>query len=160
MTAIVPAVSDYAPKRPVRRGDAALSNVASAAADVIATAAAETRLVAEQIARRGAEPIAKEIASAVLADDDATLRLANCTIAAVDQIGEDSAAEIEKTADALIEGANEIAANLRQLATAIRDHSKTAHEHVTGFCNRATTVLTTVRDLQCQLTANGQDARH
>jgi hypothetical protein len=59
--------------------------------------------------------------------------------------------EIEKTADEIMRGATEIAEKLRELADAIREHSKIANEHVSGFCNKATSVLEGVRDLQLKL---------
>jgi uncharacterized coiled-coil DUF342 family protein len=82
------------------------------------------------------------------------VRLASATIQAVDRIGVATSEEIEKTADEIMRGANEIADKLRELASAIREHSKIANEHITGFCNKATSVLEGVRDLQEKLVAN------
>jgi hypothetical protein len=82
------------------------------------------------------------------------MRLASATIQAVDRIGAATSEEIEKTADEIIRGATEIAEKLRALASAIREHSKIANEHVSGFCNKATSVLEGVRDLQLKLEAN------
>jgi hypothetical protein len=79
------------------------------------------------------------------------IRLANATIQAVDRIGEATSEEIEKTADEIMRGATEIAEKLRELASAIRAHSKIANEHVSGFCNKATSVFEGVRDLQLKL---------
>jgi hypothetical protein len=78
-------------------------------------------------------------------------QLANATIRAVDRIGEAAAEEINEAADELIRGANEIAAKLRDLAEAIKGHSKVAHEQVTVFCDRATSVLDGIRALQGRL---------
>src|ERR1700731_219123 len=86
------------------------------------------------------------------------IRLANATIQAVDRIGAATAEEIEKTADEIMRGATEIAEKLRALATAIREHSKIANEHVSGFCNKATSVLEGVRDLQLKLEVNESKA--
>jgi hypothetical protein len=82
------------------------------------------------------------------------IRLASATIQAVDRIGEATSEEIERTADEIMRGATEIAEKLRALANAIREHSKIANEHVSGFCEKATTVLEGVRDLHLKLDAN------
>lgn len=82
------------------------------------------------------------------------IRLASATIQAVDRIGAATSEEIEKTADEITRGATEIAEKLRALATAIREHSKIANEHVSDFCNKATAVLEGVRDLQMKLEVN------
>jgi hypothetical protein len=86
------------------------------------------------------------------------IRLASATIQAVDRIGAAAAEEIERTADEIIRGATEIAEKLRALATAVREHSKIANVHVSGFCDKATSVLEGVRDLQMKLEVNGSDA--
>jgi methyl-accepting chemotaxis protein len=86
------------------------------------------------------------------------LRLASATIQAVDRLGAATSEEIEKTADEIMRGANEIAEKLRELAGAIREHSKIANEHVSGFCNKATSVFETVRDLQSKLELNESGA--
>jgi hypothetical protein len=86
------------------------------------------------------------------------IRLASATIQAVDRIGAATSEEIEKTADEIMSGATEIAEKLRALAAAIREHSKIANEHVTGFCSKATAVLEGVRDLQQKLEVNGNGA--
>jgi hypothetical protein len=86
------------------------------------------------------------------------LRLASATIQAVDRIGEATSEEIEKTADEIMRGATEISEKLRALATAIREHSKIANEHVSDFCNKATSVLEGVRDLQLKLEVNERKA--
>jgi hypothetical protein len=86
------------------------------------------------------------------------IRLASATIQAVDRIGAATSEEIEKTADEIMRGASEIAEKLRALATAIREHSRIANEHVSGFCSKATSVLEGVRDLQLKLEVNGSGA--
>jgi hypothetical protein len=87
------------------------------------------------------------------------IRLASATIQAVDRIGAATSEEIEKTADEIMRGATEIAKKLRTLATAIREHSRIANEHVSGFCNKATSVLEGVRDLQLKLEVNESPAK-
>ena len=76
------------------------------------------------------------------------LRLASATIQAVDRIGEAAAEEINKAADEIVRGADEIAAKLRELAAAIKGHSKVAHEHISTFCDKATSMLDGIRNLQ------------
>src|ERR1700731_3948472 len=82
------------------------------------------------------------------------IRLASATVQALDRIGAATSEEIEKTADKIMRGATEIAEKLRALASAIREHSKIANEHVSDFCNKATSVLEGVRDLQQKLEVN------
>lgn len=76
------------------------------------------------------------------------LRLASATIQAVDRIGEAAAEEINEAADEIVRGADEIAGKLRELAEAIRGHSKVAHEHISTFCDKATSMLDGIRTLQ------------
>jgi hypothetical protein len=76
------------------------------------------------------------------------LRLASATIQAVDRIGEAAAEEINEAADEIVRGADEIAEKLRELAAAIRGHSKVAHQHISLFCDKATSVLDGIRNLQ------------
>ena len=76
------------------------------------------------------------------------LRLASATIQAVDRIGEAAAEEINEAADEIVRGADEIAAKLRELAAAIKGHSKVAHEHISMFCDKATSMLAGIRNLQ------------
>jgi hypothetical protein len=82
------------------------------------------------------------------------IRLAAVTIEAVDQIGCAASGEIERAADDLIHGANEVADNLRKLATAIREHSKVAGVRVSDFCTKATEMMEGVRELQVTLAAD------
>jgi hypothetical protein len=84
---------------------------------------------------------------------------AGITVEAVDQIGETAAREIEGAADALEERAGEIAAGLRKLAAAVREHSRDAAASVEEFCNRSTDVVATIRSLQERLDA-GQEKRN
>jgi hypothetical protein len=86
------------------------------------------------------------------------VRLASATIEAVDKIGAAASEEIERTADEVMRGATEIAEKLRALASAISEHSKIANEHVTGFCNKATSVLEGVRVLQQTLEVNERES--
>jgi hypothetical protein len=85
------------------------------------------------------------------------IALAGITITAVDQIGESAAFEIEKAATQLEAGAVEVADKLRRLATAVREHSRIAGEHVEEFCSRSTTVIETVRTLQARLAGKDQE---
>jgi hypothetical protein len=91
------------------------------------------------------------------------LALAGVTVQAVDQIGESAAHEIERAAQALQDGAFEIAENMRELATAMRKHSQIAGERVAEFVGRATGAIETIRALQERLDAgepkkgNGSD---
>ncbi|HEY6254423.1 MAG TPA: hypothetical protein VIY51_01390 [Xanthobacteraceae bacterium] len=78
---------------------------------------------------------------------------------AVDRIGEATSEEIEKTADEIMRGATEIAEKLHALASAIRQHSKIANEHVRGFCDTATSVFECVRDLQQKLEVSENEPR-
>lgn len=79
------------------------------------------------------------------------LLIGKITIQAVDQIGENAAAEIERTAAQIREGADEVAGRLEQLAEAIRGHSKVASDHTAAFVARTTQVLETVRALGAKL---------
>jgi methyl-accepting chemotaxis protein len=76
------------------------------------------------------------------------LHLANVTIAAVDQIGEHAAKEIDEAAEALRKGAEEVANTLEELSAAIREHTIKASEQVAEFVKRSTHTLGIVRELQ------------
>ena len=82
------------------------------------------------------------------------IRLASATIQAVDRIGETTSEEIERTANDITQGAAEIAAKLQELANAIREHSKIANDHVTQYCEKATSVFDGIRRLQETLEKN------
>jgi methyl-accepting chemotaxis protein len=86
------------------------------------------------------------------------LRLATATIQAVDRIGESAAEGINQTAEEIIRGADEIAEKLRELAEAIKSHSKVAHQQVAIFCDKATSVLEGIRTLQEGLAGPAQEA--
>lgn len=85
------------------------------------------------------------------------LRLASATIQAVDRIGAAAAEEIDETADEMMRGAAEIAGKLRELAEAIRGHSKIAHEQVMVFCDKAASMLDGIRNLQGRLESAEQE---
>jgi hypothetical protein len=106
--------------------------------------------------QEGVMNIQKPTPSAYASVKTDPMRLASATIQAVDRIGEATSEGIEETADEIMQGATEIAEKLRALATAIREHSRIANEHVTGFCNKATSVLDGIRNLQQKL--NGGEA--
>src|SRR5258708_7895344 len=86
------------------------------------------------------------------------VRLANVTVQAVDSIGMSAAGEIDKTAEEVIQGAAEVAHKLRELGLAIREHSQIASEQVSSFCEKATTVIEGVRELQDRLLDGGTAA--
>jgi hypothetical protein len=81
------------------------------------------------------------------------LALAGVTVQAVDQIGESAAHEIEEAAAAVELAAGAIGKQLRELATAVREHSRIAGEHVAEFVGRSTSVIETIRALQERLDA-------
>jgi methyl-accepting chemotaxis protein len=83
--------------------------------------------------------------------------LANVTIQAVDQLGNATSEEIERTADEIMRGAAEIADKLRELADAIKQHAQIASEQVAGFCGKATSVFESVIELRENLLANGPE---
>ena len=55
--------------------------------------------------------------------------------------------------------AGEIADRLRELADAIRDHTKVAHRHITAFYDKASSLLEAIPALQRQLDGVDQLAR-
>ena len=83
------------------------------------------------------------------------IRLAGATVQAVDQIGLATSNEIETTADEIVRGATEVADRLRILADTIREQTRIASEQVAGFCDKATSVLEGLRDIQDKLLMNG-----
>jgi hypothetical protein len=85
------------------------------------------------------------------------MRLAGATIHAVDQIGLATSNEIETTADEIVRGATEVADRLRILADTIREQTRIASEQVAGFCDKATTVLEGLHDMQDKLLMNGHE---
>lgn len=86
-----------------------------------------------------------------------SLRLAGATIHAVDQIGLATSREIEMTADEIVRGATEVADRLRILADTIREQTRIASEQVAGFCDKATSVLEGLHDMQDKLLMNGHE---
>lgn len=87
------------------------------------------------------------------------IRLAGATVQAVDQIGLETSKQIEMTADEIMRGATEVADQLRILADAVREQTKIASEQLAGFCDRATSVLDGLRDIQDKLLTNGHEAK-
>jgi hypothetical protein len=79
------------------------------------------------------------------------LRLAGVTIRAVDQIGAVAAEEIERAADELGRRSNEIINDVRKLADSIRSHTKATRDRVSDFCDKATSIVEGVRELQEKL---------
>ena len=88
------------------------------------------------------------------------LRLAGVTVKAVNQIGAEAAAEIDQAAAAFEEGAAEVTAKLRELATAVREHSRIAGEQVEQFCGKATNVIEGLRALRERLDRPGANGAH
>jgi hypothetical protein len=84
------------------------------------------------------------------------LQMAHLTVRAVEQIGSAASDEIEKLAAGLLAEAANVAARLRELAGAVREHSKIAGEHVAAYCDLSKNVLETIRGLQEGL-GNGTD---
>jgi hypothetical protein len=80
-------------------------------------------------------------------------KLAPFTVAAVDQIGEAAAAELDAAAQTIVKDADLIAARLVELAAAVREHSRIEGERVAVFCEKTTTVLESMRGLTERLDA-------
>jgi methyl-accepting chemotaxis protein len=74
--------------------------------------------------------------------------MATLTVRAVEQIGSAASDEIERLAANLLNEAETVASKLRELANAVREHSKIAGEHVAAYCDLSKNVLETVRKLQ------------
>ena len=83
-----------------------------------------------------------------------SLRLASVTVQAVDQVGENTAGEIEKTAEQVTAGAAEIADKLRELADAVRQHTEIVGKQVESFCAKATSVFEDIAEIKERLGAN------
>jgi hypothetical protein len=58
-----------------------------------------------------------------------------------------------------VRGADEIAEKPRELAEAIKAHSKVAHEHISTFCDKATSMLDGIRNLQQGIGTLAQDPK-
>jgi hypothetical protein len=80
-------------------------------------------------------------------------KLAPITVAAVDQIGEAAAIELEVMAQTILKHADVLAANLVDLAAGVRKHSRIEGERVAVFCEKTTTVLESMRGLTERLDA-------
>ena len=87
-----------------------------------------------------------------------SLHLADVTIRAVDQIGENAAKEVEALADELRKEAESVAVLLDDLATAMRAHSIQASQHVAEFVGKTKHMAEVVRGLEEKLKATGEVA--
>ena len=79
------------------------------------------------------------------------IKLAGATVQAVDQLGLATSNQIEMTADEIMRSATEVSDKLRELADTIREQTRVASAQVAGFCDKATSVLEGVKELQDKL---------
>jgi hypothetical protein len=79
------------------------------------------------------------------------VRLAGITVRAVDQIGDCCAEELEKAAEEVMAGAKKVADELRELALAVRDHSREQAKALSTYCDTAVDVLGNARDMRTKL---------
>jgi uncharacterized membrane protein YqiK len=83
-------------------------------------------------------------------------RVAEITVAAVDHIGNTSAASIDSAAEAIEQEGQKLADRLRKLASAMREHTRVAAQEVSNFSLMVTTMGDTVRGLEHQIKGNTQ----
>lgn len=83
-------------------------------------------------------------------------RVAEITVAAVDHIGNTSAASIDSAADAIEREGQKLADRLRKLASAMREHTRIAAQEVSNFSLMVTTMGDTVRGLENQIKGDAQ----
>jgi hypothetical protein len=76
------------------------------------------------------------------------LKLADVTVAAVDQIGDHASKEIDRAAEEVRKGAEEVAQALEELSAAIREHTIKASQEVAEFVRKSTHTVGIVRELQ------------
>lgn len=74
-------------------------------------------------------------------------RLASATIAAIDQIGDAAAVQIEEVAKDILKGAQEIHDKLMQHAEAVRGQSQLANEYLRDFCDKSMHMLEGINQL-------------
>ncbi len=86
------------------------------------------------------------------------IRVADMISKAVDQIGEDAADQIEKTAAAIEAAAKEKADKLRVLANAMREHTRMAAADIAEFSAKTTSVFQTIHGLQAKITGEEEKA--
>lgn len=73
---------------------------------------------------------------------------------AVNQVSDETATQIEAVATQIMEDAQVVAAKIRELAAAIREHGRIATEKVTDHCTKTKHVLETVARLHEGLTSD------
>lgn len=83
-------------------------------------------------------------------------RIAETTVAAVDYIGNTSAASIDSAADAIEQEGQKLGDRLRKLASAMREHTRIAAQEVSNFSLMVTTMGDTVRGLENQIKGDTQ----
>src|SRR5689334_13044696 len=76
------------------------------------------------------------------------LQLANCTLQAVDRLTGMTADEIERVAEQVLDGAEETAAILRELARRVRENGMFANERLARFVKVANQCADIARSLQ------------
>jgi hypothetical protein len=79
------------------------------------------------------------------------LQLGNTTLEAVDQLTGMTADEIERVAEQVIEGADETAAVLRELARRVRENGMFTNERLARFVNVANNCADIARSLQATM---------
>jgi hypothetical protein len=84
-------------------------------------------------------------------------RVAEITVAAVDHIGNTSAASIDSAAEAVEQEGKKLADRLRKLASAVREHTRIAAQEVSNFSLMMTTMGDTVRSLENQIKGDAKD---
>ena len=82
---------------------------------------------------------------------DQTKDVASQTLAALEMIGNTTAAQIRATADLQLEESSKLNARLHALADAIEESTNAAKAEAASFCLRATHILETVRGLQAKI---------
>lgn len=83
-------------------------------------------------------------------------RVAEITVAAVDHIGNTSAASIDSAAEAIEHEGQKLGDRLRKLASAMREHTRIAAQEVSDFSLMMTTMGDTVRGLEHQIKGNAE----
>lgn len=83
-------------------------------------------------------------------------RVAEITVAAVDHIGNTSAASIDSAADAIEREGRKLADRLRTLASAMREHTRIAAEDVSNFSLMMTSMGNTVSGLEHQFSESAK----
>ena len=74
-------------------------------------------------------------------------KIGTTTIAAIDQLCETTAKDIEEAADALMTSAADVKAELLKIAESVRKHGADAHERQAAFINMTASVRETAQQL-------------